>query len=395
MACFALVSCGIERERGSKFLDDVDPLGDFGTLELQAPSGIDLPAEAYKFTLINRVNQTRIPAAALQTKYRLASGEYCVQIESRKHSISHCGYTVLARQDLIVKLAIMSVTWDLTNVDVQLGPKPWFELTEDDTIQIDLKSNNSFYNAPGNGQKYLLPAGQLKVSYLGVKALAELSKNIVLPELGTVPFDITPADKRIAIHVIAEKNKFPRPTSADTREISSYGVVSFSNSSSATRVPYNFSSRDSDESYSGRERTANWIKIPLFAADSNVSVSVKAFPLETAEGSYTMTASGVSKSFQLLDLQTMEFELEPVNVSHINLNTPGFYHYFQIDDGGRAIQIGMESEGTVVGSRFGTVLHPTQSTLYMLHGFRYRIISFLKDDTGTLVQQSSHDLDYR
>ena len=105
--------------------------------------------------------------------------------------------------------------------------------------------------------------------------------------------------------------------------------------------------------------------------------------------------SGIGEFFDLKDLQSKSFQIEPVNVFHINHDTPGKYSYSFFNAVGKFQILGSDFTGFRRGSKFKRTLFETQTTMFVLKGYYYKVISYLEDDSGKLVEQSSHELDYK
>jgi hypothetical protein len=394
LSLFAAVSCGAINSDQSRFLGDVDPTGDFGTIEVQAPSDFDLTNYSFAIHKPGSPNSP-ILRPTLGAKYILADGSYCLRIQGPAHIVDKCSYIVEKKKRTIIGLGVINLKWNQNHVDVQLGPKPNFELFHEGT-KLFWFGRPIFYEPSASGQKYLFPAGKVSVAYGGIEVLSGEGKSVSLTELSSVDFDITPPDLRIAIDVVAERNRFPIPKSLEW-EISSYGVLTYSRDKQldSIRVPVEFAKKDSGIESNEGKVTFQWVKIPLFKNDVKVSMRVMAYPVSIKEGSYSISVSGVSKSFSLSDLKPVRFELEPVNISHINETVPGFYKYFLINDDNSERPIGLDFYGSRHREMSRNFWFPTQSTLFVLRGNRYRLDTYLKDDAGAYMKQSVHSLDYR
>lgn len=388
------MSCG-PLNTDARLTGNVVPEGDLGTLAIAVPDGFDTNPQRYTFRIFSGDQKIQLVEAVIPGQnYKLAAKDYCVKATSNRHQVMACGYQVKRGRELKVNYTATTLVWDRDAVAIDLGPKPWFEVSVASGQRVTfLGAANSFYNNVAHGTKYLLPSGQIRISYGGVRVLGTVAKDVDLPDLATKTVDVTPDDRRATIQVFAKAPRFGRPA-LDPGLIASSAVVAYSSGGEIPRVPAGFGKLSRSETVSGHQRF-NWVKVPLFAQSDDLVFQLKAFPVAEGEGQYQIAVSGVSEGFKLVEGMEERFFLEPVNVAHINQNSPGYFQYLQIQPGDKVNLLGSERENQRPKEAFAASYLPTQSTIYLLRGNMYRVLSFLKDDAGAMVRQSVHELDYR
>jgi hypothetical protein len=328
--------------------------------------------------------------------------KYCVHIKTEASLVntSLCDVLIQNGQTTTLTTAAVSLWWDVQKLAVDIGPKVDYRvdgLRQKIALGLHPRMETGLQYKP-----FLIFTDELTIRYANVPALASHYMEFAVESGQEYEFDITPSDVRTSVSITAKKAKFPIQV-ANSSYLSSYGIIGH-RQDTKYMVPAKFQSLESDYyshgSESGTYSFYSWQKLPLHRADRPETLVYRMYPLVEGidKGYYAVTVSGTH-----VPLKGGEnLIIEPLNVGHINGETQGFFKVNRLDKDKDVLLTtwdvyysAMVSDTSTpkLGKSFGHFT-PTGSSFYVIKGFDYRLDSYMYDDAGVLVRQSSHVLDY-
>lgn len=402
LCIIAFASCGGAQPE-SRLKEDITPVGGFGGLKVIA-EGVDPATFAnYKISVAKSAGTTAVPALAIGSTVQLDSKDkYCVHLktEASLANTTICDVLIQNGQTTTLTTALVSLGWDTDKLTVDIGPKVDYKIEgARQKIALGLQARMEI------GQQYkpfLIFTDDLTISYANVTALAGRFRQFSVVSGQEHTLDITPPDVRTSISIEAEKAKLPIQV-ATSNYVSSYGIIGH-RQDAKYMVPPEYLSLDSayysNGSSGAKYSFYSWKELPLHNDSRPETLVYRMYPLIEGidVGYYAITVSGTH-----VPLKGGEnLVVEPLNVGHINGETPGFFKVNRLDKDKEALLAtwdayyaapSAEVATPKLGKSFGHFT-PTSSSFFVLKGFQYRLDSYMYDDAGVLVRQSSHLLDY-
>jgi hypothetical protein len=379
---------------------DVNPTGRFGYVKLKISTGAKnlFPSE-FKATFV-KAGKGAVAITAAETPTKVFEGEGCLQIQgvARWQYVTLCGYKVAEGKTLEIPLSLLQIKADLNAMETDLGPYPTVEFSANDK-KIEIEKNMGEARALlAKPASYLLPSGSYEVRFGGVEALKGETKAITVADASEQIVDITPKDVRAEIIVRAEVPKYAVPTRQYHRINEVFVVardIRLIPKDTATWNPlanhsYNFA--QSKEIHSSPKIWEKRFKVYPFPS--------------VGDYRYELIINNLVLPLSLTTGASQTIELSALNVNHIDGTMPGYFTVHQVEASGERLFKWREGQMRYLTTSDKPVVRqaeeqgnhgyvPTSKTVYVPHGYEYKVRTFAYDEVGEFCAQSEHDVDLR
>jgi hypothetical protein len=400
----ALARDGGDFSEAPQPLRDVTPVGGLGTLRFEGVESLG----ATRIQVTDEALRTVVlPAAPLLTDLSLKPGRYCISIFGLL-SMSRCGYDIVAKKKLTVPLSLVTMTWNDAVALTDVGPQLGFVLQDKegnsggtgvpptDKPFATLSARNSASTI--RDKPIVLFSGAMRLTW-NVDALADESRDLIVPARASATFDLTPPDERATVRVVVNPARFPQPDIKAYRHFSNYASLGFLARRPTPQAQLNGGFARTTLAGTSFASSGAWIGLDLPAAGKTHEVKVWPLGASAGESLLALVVNDILIPFEPFARQTVELNIETLNVEHVNGNQPGCYKLHQLLPFG---------DGTVEKRTFTTFVvadnasllrngsefcYSTRTTMYVPTGWTYRVSSFLADASGRLVPQSEEDVD--
>ncbi len=394
----------------AKPMIDITPVGGLGQVMLRMPPAANIPA-GYTITLNNQSATSATPASILvdgvlrDKIYNLRTGPFCIIINGPYHQQKRCGFQVQPNTLKNIDLGVFAPTWDVSKFKVDLGPKAAFSMEDSNAVGNPLHIGR--LDDPNKvSRTFLLLAGPIQTKYKIPNIYAgEPDKTIEIAPLAVTFADIAPSDRRATIELTVPTRKFKRADFinldgylciADSTFIASY----YKSPEPILNSPDNIAFTPSYPLFSNYA-DSSVIPTTLYSAPTTTTFSYKAYPYVSGpdlEKFYAINVNNMMQKINLTAGAATIVNMEHLNISNINAITPGFFKLYELADdaaspGGWKIK---REHMPFLDNYLKTGYYiPTASVVHVIPGRRYKFDSFLKDDGGNYIPQSSQIIDLR
>ncbi len=376
---------------------DVKPGEKLGTLIVTAPPGFSLN-NANVYFRIDNVSS----AVKLGVENKVAAGTGCVEVkydQKYKYEASYCAVVINEKATTTVELAALRLSWDPKMFDVDFGPIPDFLFSTGDTVR-KIQGKFKPYGIPLNEVALLLPAMMVNMDLFHPHTGVLSKQSIALSDGRVTDFPIQLSELRGTLHVhfVDGAPTFDTPDILKGNFAAIYQLQPNSDTS-VTELPPSI--RTSAEGRGGR-RDGSWEDRYVFNhfkfSTNGADQELKAFPVilsrENSSAFLGISLNEFTIPVNLKSGQILNFSVATLNVYHYKSNLPGEFEVFANLDK-RSNDLVRIRFPSAWGSDYkGPMRVPTQKSIFVPYGFKYRLDFYAKDELGrvTLQDQIMQDL---